>query len=135
MKRIIILFLLVCSYFAASAQTYAYVSSSSLNLRTEASTDSEVVKTLRKYDNLVVNDTLSSSWLKVFYNQTKGYVHGDFVKAGQAKVTIVQGGRIGAVCKDGTTSSATGRGACSHHGGVSYWRHLESKRVEIINNK
>ncbi|MCM4150028.1 DUF3761 domain-containing protein [Arenibacter sp. N53] len=29
--------------------------------------------------------------------------------------------RIGAVCNDGTTSRATGRGACSHHGGVSYW--------------
>ena len=29
--------------------------------------------------------------------------------------------RIGAICKDGTTSSATGRGACSHHGGVAYW--------------
>lgn len=29
--------------------------------------------------------------------------------------------RIGAVCKDGTTSRATGRGACSHHGGVDYW--------------
>ena len=29
--------------------------------------------------------------------------------------------RIGAVCNDGTTSKATGRGACSHHGGVDYW--------------
>ena len=29
--------------------------------------------------------------------------------------------RIGAVCNDGTTSRATGRGACSHHGGVDYW--------------
>jgi len=29
--------------------------------------------------------------------------------------------RIGAVCRDGTTSTATGRGACSHHGGVDYW--------------
>lgn len=29
--------------------------------------------------------------------------------------------RIGAKCKDGTFSSATGRGACSHHGGVAYW--------------
>lgn len=29
--------------------------------------------------------------------------------------------RIGAVCNDGTTSRATGRGACSHHGGVAYW--------------
>ena len=29
--------------------------------------------------------------------------------------------RIGAVCNDGTYSTATGRGACSHHGGVAYW--------------
>ena len=31
------------------------------------------------------------------------------------------GTRTGAVCNDGTTSSATGSGACSHHGGVKYW--------------
>ena len=30
-------------------------------------------------------------------------------------------GRTGAICKDGWRSSATGRGACSHHGGVAYW--------------
>lgn len=29
--------------------------------------------------------------------------------------------RIGAVCKDGTRSNATGSGACSNHGGVNYW--------------
>jgi uncharacterized lipoprotein YehR (DUF1307 family) len=29
--------------------------------------------------------------------------------------------RVGAKCCDGTTSSATGRGACSHHGGVCEW--------------
>lgn len=29
--------------------------------------------------------------------------------------------RSGAICKDGWRSSATGRGACSHHGGVLYW--------------
>lgn len=29
--------------------------------------------------------------------------------------------RVGAICKDGTYSSATGSGACSHHGGVAYW--------------
>lgn len=29
------------------------------------------------------------------------------------------GGRPGlTICRDGTTSTATGRGACSHHGGV-----------------
>ncbi|HYP20354.1 MAG TPA: hypothetical protein VEY08_09785, partial [Chloroflexia bacterium] len=31
--------------------------------------------------------------------------------------------RIGATCRDGTSSSATGRGACSHHGGVRQWRY------------
>ena len=29
--------------------------------------------------------------------------------------------RTGAVCKDGSTSTATGSGACSGHGGVDYW--------------
>jgi len=29
--------------------------------------------------------------------------------------------RVGAVCRDGSTSKAIGRGACSHHGGVAYW--------------
>jgi len=31
--------------------------------------------------------------------------------------------RDGCKCWDGTNSSATGRGACSHHGGVMYWTH------------
>lgn len=30
-------------------------------------------------------------------------------------------GRTGAICKDGWKSTATGRGACSHHGGVDHW--------------
>jgi hypothetical protein len=29
--------------------------------------------------------------------------------------------RTGAVCNDGSSSSATGSGACSGHGGVKYW--------------
>ena len=29
--------------------------------------------------------------------------------------------RTGAICNDGSQSSATGRGACSWHGGVSQW--------------
>ncbi|MFN8487492.1 MAG: lamin tail domain-containing protein [Caldilineaceae bacterium] len=31
------------------------------------------------------------------------------------------GQRYGAICQDGTQSNATGRGACSHHGGVNHW--------------
>ena len=32
-----------------------------------------------------------------------------------------KGKRTGAICNDGWKSSATGSGACSHHGGVKYW--------------
>ncbi len=31
------------------------------------------------------------------------------------------GARYGAICADGWSSGATGRGACSHHGGVARW--------------
>ena len=33
--------------------------------------------------------------------------------------------RVGATCKDGTASKATGSGACSHHGGVSCWQYSD----------
>lgn len=36
--------------------------------------------------------------------------------------------RTGAICWDGTVSSATGRGACSHHGGVKQWTYGESAK-------
>ncbi len=32
-----------------------------------------------------------------------------------------KGPRTGAICNDGWESTATGQGACSHHGGVDYW--------------
>ncbi len=33
--------------------------------------------------------------------------------------------RVGAVCRDGSLSTATGSGACSSHGGVSCWRYSD----------
>jgi hypothetical protein len=33
--------------------------------------------------------------------------------------------RVGAMCNDGTESSATGSGACSHHGGVECWEYSD----------
>jgi hypothetical protein len=33
--------------------------------------------------------------------------------------------RVGATCNDGTASTATGSGACSHHGGVSCWQYSD----------
>ncbi|MCO7473028.1 DUF3761 domain-containing protein [Stenotrophomonas maltophilia] len=40
---------------------------------------------------------------------------------------IEYGARKGAICMDGRRSGATGSGACSHHGGVAYWRHNEKQ--------
>lgn len=37
--------------------------------------------------------------------------------------------RVGAKCCDGTNSKATGRGACSHHGGVKYWKMSDGTKV------
>lgn len=36
--------------------------------------------------------------------------------------------RVGAICRDGWRSGATGRGACSHHGGVKEWIYKEVYR-------
>jgi hypothetical protein len=33
--------------------------------------------------------------------------------------------RVGALCNDGTNSSATGSGACSHHHGVKCWKYSD----------
>jgi hypothetical protein len=37
------------------------------------------------------------------------------------KSAATSGIRTGCICRDGTQSTATGRGACSHHGGVDHW--------------
>jgi len=38
--------------------------------------------------------------------------------------------RVGCGCCDGTTSKATGRGACSWHGGVQYWLYYDDETDE-----
>lgn len=51
------------------------------------------------------------------------------VLAGMMSITGARGQgdrhRVGAVCNDGTSSSAIGRGACSHHGGVRCWQYSD----------
>jgi hypothetical protein len=39
----------------------------------------------------------------------------------QTIAPVTSGVRVGAICRDGTRSNATGWGACSHHGGASQW--------------
>ena len=42
------------------------------------------------------------------------------------------GGRVGAICRDGSRSSARGRGACSHHGGVARWLYAQVKNRRAV---
>jgi uncharacterized protein YgiM (DUF1202 family) len=84
---------------------------------------------LDKHSNLRII-TIKGKWAKVSYGTKKGYVLARYIKKGKAIVTTYET-RTGAVCRDGTSSSATGRGACSHHGGVSYWKTRKRKRVRI----
>lgn len=47
-----------------------------------------------------------------------------FISCSKGKEYTCESGNpniVGAVCNDGTTSDATGSGACSSHGGVDHW--------------
>lgn len=133
MKKLFTLILLL-STFCLSAQigkTY-HVTSQSLNLRSEPSTSAEKIDKLKKYDNvLILNDSISTGWYEVQFNGADGYVSNKYLKKGKCVVSYYSV-RVGAVCRDGSSSSATGRGACSHHGGVAYWKTKEKRTINII---
>lgn len=57
-------------------------------------------------------------WSYYTYNYTPSYYTPSYYTP---SYTPSSNYRTGAICSDGWRSSATGRGACSHHGGVSYW--------------
>lgn len=43
---------------------------------------------------------------------------------------------VEAICRDGNRSSATGKGACSHHGGENYWLYeYQRESIQNINFK
>jgi len=46
------------------------------------------------------------------------------------KMMVLDKYRVGAICCDGWESSATGRGACSHHNGVKYWIYYNDETDE-----
>ena len=106
-----------------------YVSSSALNLRTDPSTEGKIIHRLNQYDNLKLFE-FKDNWASVEFDGDKGYVFAKYIKIGTAIVSTTTY-RVGAACRDGTSSSATGRGACSRHGGVSYWK-TKTKKSAII---
>ena len=72
----------------------------------------------------------SGDWLKVTHNKEIGFIQKSHVQKGKA-ISYNALYRTGAVCNDGTSSSATGRGACSRHGGVRSWKTKKVKKIRI----
>jgi len=132
MKKVFTLFLgvLLTSFLNAQSYQNYYVSSKLLNLRSAPNTKSQVISKMTQYENLKLIKKDSTDWSMVLYNGIQGYVFSNYIKTGKAIVTTYSV-RTGAKCRDGSTSSATGRGACSHHGGVSYWVTKDKKSVRI----
>tara|TARA_B100000780_G_C20934709_1_gene372655 strand:+ start:168 stop:572 length:405 start_codon:yes stop_codon:yes gene_type:complete len=134
MKKLLIIFLVSASTITLNAQSYKnyFVSSKVLNLRNAPNLKSNVISKLKRYDNLRLIEKDSSNWSKVSYDGVQGYVFSKYIKKGKAIVTSYSY-RTGAKCKDGSRIGATGRGACSHHRGVSYWLTRDKKSVRIKN--
>jgi uncharacterized protein YgiM (DUF1202 family) len=129
-------FLLVAIVFSnsisAQAEKTYHVNTEILNIRSGPNTYSEKIHKLKRYDNvLVLNDTISPGWYKIEFNGIEGYVDHTYLSRGKS-IIYIQEYRTGAVCNDGTNSSATGRGACSHHGGVAYWKTKKQESVRIV---
>ncbi len=136
-KYLLLLLFLVFSINSFSQVDNAvnyYVSSNSLNVRSGASVDSSIVLKLKKYDNILnLESTSQSEWVKIKSSDITGYVSKNFIKEGRSIISTYSV-RTGAICRDGTRSSATGRGACSHHGGVSRWITKQKQSVRIVDN-
>ncbi|WP_421773727.1 hypothetical protein [Gracilimonas sp.] len=138
MKRLLTLILLVCAFNAVQAQSRTggknfYVNSTSTALFDTTSTSSNLLVVLKKHDNVVLLDSVNNQWGKFRYKDKVGYTLLTDFKPGKVVISSYSY-RTGARCKDGTSSSATGRGACSHHGGVSYWLTSTRESVRIVNN-
>ena len=56
-------------------------------------------------------------WLKLLLELVSYFIKTNYKKMSK---------RIGGICKDGTYTTATGRGAGSHHGGIAQWIHADS---------
>ena len=117
--------------FAQVGKTY-HVNVSKLNFRTEPNVQAGIIDKLEIYDNVVIlNDTIQPGWYQVDFGGTKGFVSSQSLQKGKSVVSYYSV-RTGAVCNDGSHSTATGRGACSHHGGVAYWKTEQKKTVKIV---
>ena len=102
--------------------------------------NSQILKekaTLKKNTNILfIEDVVTATgWCIIRENpyasdNSDGYTLKKNIRKGWY-MTDTNSWRVGANCCDGTTSGATGRGACSRHGGVCQWLTKSTTRSYI----
>ena len=70
------------------AEGVAEVSASALNLRSGAGADTAILTTIPRGTTVVVLQKQSSSWYRVYYNGTTGYVSSDYLKNYSATASL-----------------------------------------------
>lgn len=132
MKKALLILLLFGAFGLNAQSTIYHVKSKRLSVRAQPSGKSSLVVKLKRYDNFkILNRNNSSGWVEISFKNYKGYVLTKYIKKGKVVVSVYSV-RTGAKCRDGSSSAATGRGACSHHGGVSYWITSKRKSIRVI---
>ena len=145
-----LLVLLVFLFLAQTTLAYSATTTSTVNLRLEPSQKAKVIQVIMRNSKVTVAACGASGWCRVRAAGRLGYMRGSYLKRIQARATPVprpttpstsrgyinsQGNwtpspttaptaPVGATaqCRDGTYSfSASRRGTCSRHGGVSQW--------------
>jgi len=109
--RTSILLAIICLFIYANSDSEYILETKTNNIESLQSTN------YPEHNNFITNYRPTS----LEYSSNTNYIFTTPTKSdAQTKSRTIQI-RVGAVCRDGTTSNATGRGACSHHGGVAYW--------------
>jgi hypothetical protein len=112
-----------------SAITHGYLHDNVLTSRAELTSDPHPYYTLEPSMHLgSENMTLHAGMTQVVghMTQTAEFLHRSTnVVMTSTPAPNIQATRTGALCGDGTSSSATGAGACSRHGGVSCWNYSD----------
>ena len=131
MKKLLLILLLFSTLMiGCSPKIYYYVDTKDAFIIEEPNPNGKVIINLKKHNNIkYVED--SGDWLKVKHDNQIGFIQKSSVEKGKAiSYNVIY--RTGAICNNGTSSSATGRGACSRNGGVRSWT---TKKVEKIRIK
>ena len=96
------------------------------NKKSEISELKSKVNSLEK--DLNVKKSSSSKKYNTYVKEKNLSTFQDVSKKNNLHKQVSSSYRIGAICSDGTRSYATGRGACSHHGGVAYWLYSDGSK-------